>query len=55
MQEGLEMRVARLEEQNAEIKTHFATKADLYRMALTIVLAQTAVVSVAVAVILRFG
>ena len=55
MQEGLDTRVARLEEQNAEIKTHFATKADLYRMALTIVLAQTAVVSLAVAVILRFG
>ena len=55
MQEGLDTRVASLEEQNAEIRTHFPTKADLHRMALTIVLAQTAVVSVAVAVILRFG
>jgi len=55
----LETRVVRLEEQNDEIRTHFATKSDLYRIALTIVLAQAgftaAVVSIAVGVILRFG
>ena len=52
-------RITRPEAENAEIRTHFATKADLYRVALTIVLAQagftTAVVSVAVGVLLRFG
>ena len=52
-------RIARPEAENAEIRTHFATKADLYGVALTIVLAQagftTAVVSVAVGVLLRFG
>ena len=55
----IEERTARLEAQNEEIQTHFATKADLYRIALTIVLAQAgftaAVVSIAVGVILRFG
>ena len=55
----LEERTSRNEAQIEEIRTHFATKADLYRVALTIVLAQagftTAVVSVAVGVLLRFG
>lgn len=55
----IEERTTRNEAQIEEIQTHFATKADLYRIALTIVLAQagftTAVVSIAVAVILRFG
>ena len=55
----VEERTARLEAQNEEIQSHFATKADLYKIALTIVLAQagftTAVVSVAVGIILRFG
>ena len=51
----IEERTARNEAQIEEIRTHFATKADLYRIALTIVLAQAAVVSIAVAVILRFG
>ena len=46
-------RIARLEAENVEIRTHFATKADLYRLA--IVVAQTAVVSVAVGVLPRFG
>ena len=47
-------RIARLEAENAELRTHFATKADLYGVALAIVVAQTAVVSVAVGVLLRF-
>ena len=55
----VEERTARLEAQNEEIQSHFATKADLYKIALTIVLAQagftTAVVGVAVGIILRFG
>ena len=55
MQEGLETRVARLEEQNEEIRTHFATKADLYKVALAQAGLTMAVVSIAVAVILRFG
>ena len=38
---------------NAEIKTQFATKADLHGMAMIIILAQTAAVSIAVAVISR--
>lgn len=55
----IEERTARLEAQNEEIQSHFATKADLYKIALTIVLAQAgftiAVVSIGVGVILRFG
>ncbi len=51
--------MARTEAQNEEIREHFATKADLYKVALTIVLAQagftTAIVSIAVGVLLRFG
>ena len=55
-------RVSRLEAENVEIKTHFATKADLsdlkadiYRMMITVALAQTTVTVVAVGVILQFG
>lgn len=47
-----------MEERMATVEAtvpHLATKADLYRIALTIVVAQTAVVGIAVAVILRFG
>ena len=47
-----------LEERMAAVEAtvpHLATKADLYRVALTIVVAQTAVVGIAVGIILRFG
>lgn len=43
--------VSRLEAENAEIKAHFATKADLYRMTL----GQAGLIVVVVVVILQFG
>ena len=46
---------AQIEDIQEGLRTHFATKADLYRVALAVVVAQTAVVSIAVGVLLRFG
>ena len=46
-----EKRVSQLEAEKPEIKAHFATKADLYRM----MLGQTGLIAVGVGVILRFG
>ena len=50
----IEERTTRNETQIDEIRTHFATKADLYRIALAQAGFTAAVVSIAVAVILRF-
>ena len=51
----LEERTARSESQIEEIRTHFATKADLYKIALAQASFTAAVISIAVGVIIRFG
>ena len=55
MEERTARNEAQIEDIQEELRTHFATKADLYRVALAIVVAQTAVVSITVGVLLRFG
>ena len=47
--------VSRLEAENVETKTHFATKADLYKALYFQTGILAAMLSVAVGIILRFG
>ncbi len=51
----IEERMARNEAQIEEIRAHFATKADLRRVMLTVVSAQVAMLCLAVGIILLFG
>ena len=51
----IDERTTRNEAQIEEIRTHFATKADLYRVALAQAGFTAVVVSIAVGVMLRFG
>ena len=50
-----EERVSRLEAENIKIKTHFATKADLYKALYFQTGILAVMLSVAIGVILRFG
>ena len=51
----IEERTARNEAQIEEIRTHFATKADIYRVALAQSGFTVLVISIAVGIMLRFG
>ena len=46
---------AQIEDIQEELRTHFATKADLYRVALAQAGFTAAAISIAVAILLRFG
>ena len=51
----LEDRTTRNEAQIEEIRTHFATKADLYKVALAQAGFTALAISIAVSILLRFG